>query len=292
MAGQSKVDPQLPWGCWMELRDTPRGARVVDGEGREWGSMREAFWFGRLGMVHKAEHQRDGILELMHATLTRYARCACNPHLEGDSRDLFWHFGMWNAADYHTMFHAWLAAEGLLAPPDTVSTTTLTDEGWAVLRMLDATRPNPVRGIRPGNPSLETLLALTRTGDEDRESWRREVEAAGVDWSASFVRRTVGRSWTIVLVRNFEHGTPARRAVWAMPFRTEEARDAVFDWLADRIDRWPAFAALAHERGGSGLDHQLLELLSTDLMELRAQLDASSGSTGAAVLTLTDQRGA
>lgn len=290
MARPQDVDPQLPWGYWMELRDTRQGTRVVDGEGREWPSMRDAFWFGRLGMVHKVQHQRDGILELMHATLTRYARCGCNPHLHGDSRDLFWHFGMWDGADYHTMFNAWLAAEGLLAPPDDTWSTRLTDEGWSVLRMLDATRPNAVRGIRPDTPSLETLLALTRTGDEDRETWRREIEEAGTRWPAAFVRRTVGGSSTIVLVHHLAHGTPARRTVWAMPFRVEQARDAVFDWLADRIDQWPAFAELAHERGGSGLNHKLLELMATDLMDLRAGSDAQDGAASGPTLALSDQR--
>lgn len=46
-----QIDHELPWGYWLRLeRPEGRPDLFVDPDGGEWNSLREAFWFGRLGM--------------------------------------------------------------------------------------------------------------------------------------------------------------------------------------------------------------------------------------------------
>lgn len=285
------ADPELPWGCWLELRRTSSGTVIVDEDGREYPSVRDAFWRGRLRMVSGHDVLRDSILELLHTVLARYARMArSRDYALGRTDDLFWHGGQLDLAGYGPMFHAWLAVEGILAPPvqNWWETNVLTDEGWSVLMMLDATRPDPVRGMRPGTPSLEVLMAATRTGQEDREEWRRKVEHLSAQWPARFVRRTLAGMPIVELMRDFDHGTSRRRTVWSMPFHDEKTRDAFFDWLSDRVDRWPKFASLACTGGGIFLAHHIVELMSKDVGERRR--DEAPPSGPAPTLSITDQR--
>ena len=56
---------ELPWGWW--LRANPRG--YEDASGRNWASVRDAFWVGELGFpsVHFAPEQHELMLRVMTA---------------------------------------------------------------------------------------------------------------------------------------------------------------------------------------------------------------------------------
>ena len=61
---------ELPWGWW--LRANPRG--YEDAAGRNWASVRDAFWEGELGFppVHFAPEQHELMLRVMTAIDARW----------------------------------------------------------------------------------------------------------------------------------------------------------------------------------------------------------------------------
>lgn len=287
MGGNADLDPGLPWGHEFELRAGVRGDVIVDGDGREWNTMRDALWTGRLRMRPESANHKDAILELIHAGFTRHAHYARTGNLNSGRTDDLFERGRYLPSMHRALFYAWMRAEGLLGGRGDEGEANLTEEGWAVLRLLDATRPPGVRSIVPSHLSLNALLDLARARDEGAEEWRRRVEDRTAGLACSFVRRTVGDRPVIELVETLDAGAPRKRTVWVMAFGDADARDALFDWLANRVDRWPAFGRLAYGNGGIALAHHIVELMADDL----ARADASAGRAGLRPLpALTDQR--
>lgn len=58
--------PDLPWGYWLTSSGDVHGEPpLVDEQGRQWGSVREAFWSGRLGFPNVHYRWVDAVLGFM-----------------------------------------------------------------------------------------------------------------------------------------------------------------------------------------------------------------------------------
>lgn len=255
------IDPLLPWGCWLRVEVEPnRRETLVDEDGRRWRSVREAFWVGRCGMPLVAGEPPAEILETIHAVLA--AKSRRDPSVPEMRHDVIGH----QALDLLLM--SWMIGQGLLAPEagEHPWNGQITAEGHAVLLMLDATRPVPVRRMRPSRPSIDLLVALGR-GSMPGEERRTEVEAAAAGWEAGFLRRDLGSRPTIVLFRRGDGAMPVLQTVWSMTFDDVQQRDGFYDWLCHRLDRWPAWAEIAGRHSGPELTNHLLRLLAAQITE-------------------------
>ena len=91
---------ELPWGWW--LRANPRG--YEDASGRNWASVRDAFWEGELGFppVHFAPEQHELMLRVMTAIDARWFGTESNHDVFGGDM-MFWRFHL-----------CWLASIGMV----------------------------------------------------------------------------------------------------------------------------------------------------------------------------------
>ena len=122
--------PDLPWGYWfVSTSDIPGQPPLVDEDGREWGSVREAFWIDRLGLPSIHSGWMNKIMEFMASYLAILDGRFVEP--EERVRDIF-------LGDGHLdqFFRAYLLAIGLVNDTD----GRPTPEGRAALLMLIATR--------------------------------------------------------------------------------------------------------------------------------------------------------
>lgn len=253
----AKIDRRLPWGYWLRLEHyANEGERFIDSKGKAWTSLRQAFWCGRLGMPAYGEGDPDTILELMLAMLIGMAR----------DEQMRWEivadvFGR-NHLMYRFLDH-WMRGVGLLRPydPSRAGRSEIASEGWSAMLMLGATRPQPVRAVRPTSISIRTLLNLG-VGALSSEERMREVEDASASWPAAFLHQTVGDKPMIVLVkRDVEAPVPVTRTAWSQGFSAVLDRDALYDWLCRRVDRWEDWAKLAWTGSGAELTGHLLSMV-------------------------------
>lgn len=263
----SHIDPELPWGYWLKL-DGSGSQTLTDDEGRKWPTIRDAFWQGRLGFKKVNERTGAPMLELLLAVLVNKSRRAS----WGAERqtDIF---GGNTLLEHH--FNLWMVREGFLSPGDSDVWCggDITAEGWSVMLMLGATRPQPVRAMRPTSVSVQELVSLG-IGPLPAKERMREVEAASIKWPAAFQRRTVGTKFTIALEkRDAEAPVPVMRTVWSQTFADERSRDAFFDWLCVRVDRWQEWATLAWSESGTALNGRLMSLIALCLAD--AELEGS-----------------
>lgn len=252
-----EIDHELPWGYWLRLeRLRDRHDVFIDPEGREWNGLREAFWFGRLGMPTSGGGPHHDILEIMLMVLLNLCRRSSS------ERELtFEVFGGNLAAG--RLFGFWMSSIGLIDPnrANSAGLGDVTAEGRSVMMMLGATRPQAVRAMRPSPVSVGTLATLG-TGLTDGEARMREVEEGSTSWPMAFQRRDVGRQFAIVLVkRDVDAPVPVARTAWSQTFTSQRDRDELYDWICRRVDRWDAWGALAWSNGGSGLTSHLLSLV-------------------------------
>lgn len=243
------IDPELPWGCWLRIEPVDGGAEFVDdATGERWSTIREALWHGRLGMGNGP----IGIipaLEFLHGVLSQRARR--KPDSGEVTADMF----SGNKV-FQGWYITWLIREGLVATQD-----GLTAEGWAVLHMLMATRPQDVREERPGRATVAQLFELG-FGPEEREARLSRVEQAALDWGVGFRRAKIGAWPHVILVKRGEGQVPVLETSWSVRFETEEQRDAFYEWLCFRIDRWPAWAEMAGRSRHPELTQHLLMVLA------------------------------
>ena len=252
-----EIDHELPWGYWLRLeRLGDRSDLFVDPDGGEWNSLRDAFWFGRLGMPAADVGPHHDILEIMLVVLMNLCR--------GSSSELeltFDAFGGNQAAG--RLFGLWMRSIGLIHPksPGGLGFGGVTPEGRSALLMLGATRPQAVRAMRPSSVSVRTLATLGM-GPADGEARMREVEEGSVAWPTAFQRRDVGKRFAIVLVkRDVDAPVPVARTAWSQTFTAQRDRDALYEWICRRIDRWEAWGDLAWGDGGAKLTSHLLSLV-------------------------------
>lgn len=256
MSGPRAVDPELPWGVWLHVRPKTNGlASFLDeATGREWRTIREAFWCGRLGMPLEHDRLPEERLEFLHGFLSQWARRPSNSFER--TTDMFagnHQFSKW--------YLDWLQAQELI---DTDRDKALTAEGWAVLHMLMATRPQEVRQHRPGRA---TVLELTEVGlgPEEREARLRRVEQVSAGWDVAFRRSQIGAFPSVILVQRGSGPVPVLQTTWTLQCDSADQRDAFYEWLCVRLDRWPHWVELAKSHLGRELTHHLLVVMAASL---------------------------
>lgn len=247
----------LPWGSWFRLDPRPRHDTVlVDPEtGREWADIREAFWVGRM----KGELEYGGVprdkLELLHAALAAVVRR--DLHEASVIDDLF----RGNSAFAGWYVH-WLRSEGLIKRKGS-GREAITPEGLSVMRMLAVTRPGAC-GDGSGEPDVQDLSELG-LGPETRESRLTRLERKAAQWAVAFLRRRIGLKHAVVLSRRGSGPIPIHQVAWTLAFDDEDRRDAFYDWLCARLDRWPAWCDLLRGDSATYLTHHLLLVMAGSL---------------------------
>lgn len=252
------LDPNLPWGHWLAIRTSGRERIYVDeATGRQWRSLRSAFWHGRLGMPpNDGREPPPEQLELVHAVLAARARRP-RIHEAEEVADLF--HGSVLFRSHHL---EWLAGHGLIIGRDVADDSRLSSEGRSVLLMLHATRPYATRGNRPSGATVQQLEGLG-AGCEEREVRLSRVERIAATWDAAFVRREGEGRLSVVLETRVEG--PGRTAAWELAVNTTGQRDNLFEWLCFRMDRWPPWAGIATVNGSEALTRKLLATMAAAL---------------------------
>ena len=250
--------PDLPWGYWLvSTSDVPGHPPLVDEDGREWGSVREAFWSDRLGLPSIHSGWMNGIMEFMASYLAIADGRFVAP--EERVRDIF-------LGDAHLdqFFRVYLLAAGLVNDTD----GRPTPEGRSVLLMLIATR---TREYAADDIGLDWIIAnRTVAGHSERiaaadQIERRERVAARM--AHRFAIDTIGNDPGVKLIGlRITREIPVRSTLWTMtwPDGNRLARDRFYLWLLERIDRWDDWSELVTRHGARALTELFMKLAFCD----------------------------
>jgi hypothetical protein len=260
--------PDLPWGYWLVSKsDIPGHPPLVDEDGREWDSVREAFWEGRLGFESFNQHGSNAVLEFMGSYLA-----VVDHRFVADEERIFDIF----QGDRHleVFFRAFLAAAGLVDEHH----NALTPEGRAVLLMLIATRTQSDAEEAVG---LVWIVAnQTVAGRSERKIASAHAETAeqvAVRMLHRFTRDTFdGRPGVKLIGLRITKEIPVRSTLWSLswPVGHTYARDRFYLWLLERIDRWDEWSEMVAEDGARSLTEHLMKLAFCD----RLSLEGSEGA--------------
>lgn len=250
--------PDLPWGYWLtSTGDIPGEPPLVDEDGTEWDSVREAFWVGRLGLAAIYATALNAILEFMLSYLAIMDGRFVDP--EERARDIF-------AGDGHmsSFFGTFMKAVGLMED----QTGRPTPEGRAVLLMLIATRARDDADERIGLDWIAATRGLAH-GPQRRDAAdvvaRREQVASRM--AHRFATDVIDGEPVIKLIGlRITRAVPVRSTLWTMswPERDRYARDRFYLWLLERIDRWDAWSEMVTEQGSRALTEHLMKLAFCD----------------------------
>lgn len=244
----------LPWGYWLVSNsDVPGQPPLLDEDGREWGSVREAFWGSRLGLPSIYSRWANDIMEFMASYLAIVDGRFVAP--EERVADIF-------LGDRHLdqFFRAYLLAAGLLRESDGRPTT----EGRAVLLMLMATR---IREDAEEDVGLDWIAAnrTVASSSQRREAAdqveRRERVAARM--AHRFATDTIAGEPVVKLIGlRITKEIPVRSTLWTMswPDRDRYARDRFYLWLLERIDRWDDWSEIVTQNGARALTEHFMKL--------------------------------
>lgn len=254
-------DTILPWGHWMRVKPGVLDTILIDEDGREWDSLRDALFHGRLRFKAVSASFRDVELERMLAYLLAASGLAGNVSPQSMRIDLF------QDNDFRFFYPHWLVAEGLIsgdahAP---VHETKITEEGYSIAKMLLATRPPQLAMFHPG---VESVLYAQGRGEEiDRPDFERgDQNLAGMRYA--FVRERIGQAAAISLLhRDLDARMPLVRTIWVQTFVDERSRDGCFAWLSRRLDRWHAWGEVAYRTSAGALTQRLFSLLMFEMTE-------------------------
>lgn len=246
--------PDLPWGYWMvSSGSVPGEPPLIDEDGREWRSVREAFWIDRLGLPSIHSGWMNGIMGFMASYLAIADGRFVAP--EERIRDIF-------QGDGHLdqFFRAYLLAVGLVNDID----GRPTPEGRAALLMLIATRTQEDAGEAVG---LEWIVANRTVADRsERMSVAKEVERrerVAARMAHRFATDTIDGMPVVKLIGlRITQEIPIRSTLWSMswPEGDRYARDRFYLWLLERIDRWDAWSEMVSEDGTRALTEHFMKL--------------------------------
>lgn len=248
----------LPWGYWLiSTSEIPGQPPLTDEDGREWRSVREAFWTSRLGLPSDFSVHSDRILEFMMS----YLAIVDHRFVEPEERvsDIFQ-----GDRNLDSFFSYFLTAAGLLES----RYGKLTPEGRGVLQMLIATRSVDHASEQIG---LEWIIAnRTVTGRDEKQSAaeavsRREQVASRL--LHRFATDTIDGMPCVKLIGlRITQEIPVRSTLWSMswPVGDQYARDRFYLWLLERIDRWDDWSAIVTEDGVRALTEHLMKLAFCD----------------------------
>lgn len=251
----------LPWGHWLRMKPGAGEMILVDENGREWRSVREAFFHGKLGFS-----EGEGLFR--HVELERmlvYLLGASGPY--GISGMPFRGGELFKDQTFAVFYRNWMGALGLMKrdPNTHTENAQITLEGRAVAKMLLATRPPGLMGLHPG---VETILfAGGRVEEIDRSSFERGDEGVAY-MTYAFVRERIGRQPSICLVhRDVSQRMPLVRTLWTQTFADELSRDVYHVWMSGQLERWNAWGDIAFRGGGDALTRHLLSLVASEMAD-------------------------
>jgi hypothetical protein len=249
MAIDWKAARHLPWGWWLRAN----GQVLEDMDGVRWHSVRDAFWRGRMNFPtqHLVPEQLELLLRVLSSIERRWVNGSENRHDLFGGDMLFWRF-----------YCCWLASVGLTDLGRSLNALegTLSDEGHSVMLMLQATR-DPAWVDVPMDQVVDTVRSAMLDDDLDREASFGRFEHAVACRLNVFARETVGGRHLVTLTGFQGTGRmPVRRVTWSASFGDKLARDTLFAWLAERVDRWDDWAECAYRDGASALTQRLFTL--------------------------------
>jgi len=250
--------PDIPWGYWLvSTSDIPGQPPLVDNEGREWGSVREAFWVGRLGLPWIYSPSVNRVLEFMAS----YLAIADGRFVAAEERvgDIFLGDG-----HFDRFFRAYLLAAGLVNEDD----GRPTPEGRAVLLMLIATR---TREDAEENVGLDWIMAnRSVVGHSERREAAEQVERrerVAARMAHRFASDTIGGDPVVKLIGlRITREIPVRSTLWTMswPDGDKNARDRFCLWLLERVDRWDDWSEMVTRDGARALTEHFMRVTFCD----------------------------
>ena len=248
--------PALPWGYWLvSAGDIPGQAPLIDEDGREWESVRDAFWIGRLGLPDL--RWKDELLEF----IANYLAIVDGRFVADEERqfDIF-------LGDRHlsAFYRAFLEAAGLTDAHG----SRLSQEGRAVLQMLITTRTQKDAQDAVGLSWIIANRSAARRSErmETAEQVARSEEVAA-RMLYRFATDTIASEPAVKLIGlHINHEIPVRSTLWTMtwPVGLEHARNRFYLWLVERIDRWESWSEMVKENGARALTEHLMKLAFCD----------------------------
>lgn len=244
----------------VSTSDIPGQPPLVDDDGREWSSVREAFWVGRLGLPWIYSNSANNIMEFIASYLAILDGRFVGP--EERIRDIF-------LGDGHLdqFFRAYLLAAGLVNETD----GRPTPEGRAVLLMLIATR---TREDAEEEVGLDWIIAnRTVSGHSERREAVEQVgrrERLASRMAHRFATDTIGGDPVVKLIGlRITREIPVRSTLWTMswPDGNRYARDRFYLWLLERIDRWDDWSEMVTRQGARALTEHFMKLAFCDRLE-------------------------
>lgn len=244
------VDPARPWGWWL---GTDRDGRIVDERGRAYRSVREALWEGRFGLVVDDEREATVEMERLLRSLVSISRRAAG------RRERI--IEVYEDEPRMTFFHAmWARGQGL-----TDEDGGLTDEGNAVMLMLALTRDYE-KGLTPvGDDEVPVASGMDRAA---RDAMFHLAEGFGRRNGWSFERTMVGSVFAVSLSGPVSpRALPQQAVIWTHVFHDEPCRDAMFEWICLRVDRWRDWGEATSRFGSAWLTDHLFTLIACGMAE-------------------------
>ena len=263
--------PDLPWGYWLVSgANVPGQAPLIDEDGTEWDSVRDAFWSGRLGLPETRFD--DLILDFMAS----YMAITDGRFVAREERvfDIF-------EGDRHVaaLYHVFLEAAGLVER----NSGRLTSEGRAILLMLIATRTQNDARDEVG---MDWIVAnRTVAGWQERKAAaelvdRREQVAARL--LHRFATDEIDGKPAVKLIGlRITKEIPVRSTLWTMTWDGGDrfARDRFYLWLLERIDRWDDWSEMVTDKGARALSEHFMKLAFCDRFSGLMGTGAEGGSS-------------
>jgi len=274
------------WGEHLAVDYVNTTTPFVDAHGNRFRSIRDAFWRGRLGMGDHSREITEAIMETIHAALV--ARAFHRRLGKSEATDIYG-----GSIPFGRFVFQWLYSLGFIADRGSGDPAhgEVSEEGMAVIRMLEATRPVNL-ALQPLGRTSVAALNDAIDGPEVGEERRMRVEEVSAGWPSRFVRRTIADKPTIVLVCHpEERSMRVKRTVWTLTFGNETIRNDTFDWLCDHVDRWDEWARTAYRGGGAALTRHLLTIMSSDMAAGNAGSRSTVQSTAGVDSNLLTHRG-
>jgi hypothetical protein len=160
-----------------------------------------------------------------------------------------------------TFFHGmWARGQGLIDEDG-----RLTDEGNAVMLMLAVTRDYE-KGLTP--VGYDEVPVASGMGRVAREAMFDESEAFGRRNGWCFERAMVGSVFALSLSgRVSPRALPQQAVIWTHVFHDEQCRDAMFEWICLRVDRWRDWGEATSRFGAAWLTDHLFTLIACGMAD-------------------------
>jgi hypothetical protein len=246
-------NPNLPWGYWLrDVRSTGSSYPLEDEQGRGWESVRDCFWRSHLGLPDCNARDKHRTIEFILAILV-----ATDRRIIGTEEKVSEYFNRnWELA---RLMDFCLAGWNLVHPP-THAGGGLTVQGRAVLQMLASTRDIEAAPLPIGLPTLRQWRGLVDSaGLAPVEEIVRMQEQFSQHLPFRFVRSEL-RHVPMIGLQSEPVGdnVPLKRTLWSLAFPDLPARERMYLWLHERLDRWQDWGELAYRQGGAALTELLL----------------------------------